>query len=188
MKTEYGTHLALGGTRRTSINPYLPSCFLHYHQPCFSDLLERHSRFPQNRYPNSKDQASWGRNSNKRDGCWNCPSSNVNLDNSLKKKCTYFHFSKPIILTPKPVPPCKASHDILQHGRRQLAHRTAHDFIVSGLNCRLLWQRDLPLLPQMRRPKLELHVYLPSEKDGEGVWQEMEHRLSGLSLQNSTLK
>ncbi|ETE64776.1 hypothetical protein L345_09459, partial [Ophiophagus hannah] len=120
----------------------------------------------------------------RRDGC----PSNVNLDNSLKKKCTYFHFSKPIRLTPKPVPPCKASRDILQRGHRQLAHHTAHDFIASGVNCRLLWQRDLPLLPQMRRPKMELHVYLPSEKDGEGVWEEMEHRLSGLSVQNSTPK
>ncbi|KAK9394805.1 hypothetical protein NXF25_015333 [Crotalus adamanteus] len=101
-------------------------------------------------------------------GCWNCPSSNVNLDNSLKKKCTYFHFSKPIRLIPKPVPR-KTSRDVLPCGRRQLAHHTAHDFIVTGLNCRVLWQRDLPLLPKMRRPKLELHVYLPSEKDGAGA-------------------
>ncbi|XP_025022480.1 uncharacterized protein LOC112540646 [Python bivittatus] len=191
MKTEYGTQLALGGTRRASMSPYLPACFSHHYQPCFPGLLGTCSRSPQNRGLSSQDQEKskllslkvpGARIQPRRDGCWNCPSSNMSLDNGLKNKHTYFHFSKPVRLAAKPGRPCKASRDVLQgpkqRGCARVAHHTMQDFTITGLNCRPPWHRDPSLLPQIRRPKMELHVYVPSEKAraeveswDEDVWE-----------------
>lgn len=107
----------------------------------------------------------------------------------LRKKYTYLHFSSPVRLEMKPPPrqvrcgfPLKC-HQHIQPGSS--ADPTVQGLLINGVT--------VPLgADQYRRPKMEIHVYVPSGKKGadaesldEGFLEETD-KLSTLSLKDST--
>ncbi|KAH0631165.1 hypothetical protein JD844_005342 [Phrynosoma platyrhinos] len=120
----------------------------------------------------------------------NAHSSNAKSRNGLGGKCTYLHFSSPVQLAVKPSP-CKPWRDFppgsKQHGLlaapRPLVNPTVQNLMVNGMTC-------VPsLLPQIRRPKTEIHVYVPNGKENtdvesldEGFLEETENRPSTLKF------
>lgn len=86
-------------------------------------------------------------------------------------KCTYVHFCSPIRLLAKPSPP-RNTFEFLP--RRQCfgcptAFRPSGDpkeqnLMVTGMTCVPGPRTEPSLLPQVRRAKKEIHVYIPSGK------------------------
>ncbi|XP_053122910.1 uncharacterized protein LOC128332554 [Hemicordylus capensis] len=124
---------------------------------------------------------------------WDNPSSNVRASSRLKGKYSYFHFTSPVRLTVKPS--LRNSRCDLQRVRLAALKPfdpAMQDLRVSGMTYRPLPRTD-PSLPQMRRPKLEIHVYIPNGKESiaaessdEGFLEEMDNRFSTLRLKEDS--
>uniref|UniRef100_A0ACB8FS61 Uncharacterized protein n=1 Tax=Sphaerodactylus townsendi TaxID=933632 RepID=A0ACB8FS61_9SAUR len=83
----------------------------------------------------------------------------MNSQSHLRRKYTYLHFSSPVRLEVKP-PPRQARCGLPQRNRQHLqlssAEPTLQDLAINGVT--------VPRSGQYRRPKMEIHVYIPSGK------------------------
>ncbi|CAM2104673.1 unnamed protein product [Caretta caretta] len=116
-----------------------------------------------------------------------------------RKQQAYVHFSSPIRPAVKTSPSkskpngnnlpagAVAQRNMQPAALKPFPGATAQSLLVCGLTCLPLAWRDLPLLPQIRKSRAEVHVYIPRGEDNtdcESLSEDVDSKLSSLSLQD----
>ncbi|XP_019367773.1 PREDICTED: uncharacterized protein LOC109294040 [Gavialis gangeticus] len=120
-----------------------------------------------------------------------------------RERCTFVHFSRPMQpltrTSPSKLRPNRNNlpGGAVEHRNRQpaaLKHpasAVAQTLRVHGATCLPVPGGDLPVLPQIRKSRMEIHVYIPSGEDGmdcesldKGFLEDVDNKLNSLSLQD----
>ncbi|KAJ6655613.1 hypothetical protein lerEdw1_004965 [Lerista edwardsae] len=120
---------------------------------------------------------------------------------NARARYRYVHFSSPVQFAAKPSP-CKARYDlslgpqqpIQRRALRPCADPMLQGLRVSGMTCVPMPRAEASVLPCIKRPKMEIHIYVPKVKEivdaeslDEGFLEDMDHQMTALGLQDGSL-